>query len=251
VHDNESTNPPWHEDATFWTALRDGIFDAESWRMADEEVAQLLRLTALPGGAAVLDVPCGPGRHLVPLAQLGHRVCGVDLNRFYLEEARRRASTAGVEAELIEADMRDFVRPASFDLVINLYTSFAYSSDPADDLRMLQHWRRCLRPGGQLVLELCTRETATAGPPVTHRLDEARTITERATLSADRSVIERRWELHGPVVQSWTAWHRLYDVSALRVLLEQAGFGDVASYGGLDGRELARAKDCAVIVGTA
>jgi hypothetical protein len=64
-------------------------------------------------------------------------------------------------------------------------------------------------------------------------------------------VIERRWELHGPVVQSWTAWHRLYDVSGLRALLEQAGFGDVASYGGLDGRELARAKDCAVIVGRA
>jgi cyclopropane fatty-acyl-phospholipid synthase-like methyltransferase len=118
----------------FWTALQDGIFDAQAWEMAEQEVEQLLRLTATPAGAAVLDIPCGPGRHVVPVAQRGHRVCGVDLNRTYLEEARRRVDQARVDAELIHADMREFVRASSFDLVINLYTSFGYSSEPADDL---------------------------------------------------------------------------------------------------------------------
>ena len=243
---------PWHEDPAFWTALKDGIFDPQAWQVADREVEQLLRLTALPAGAAVLDIPCGPGRHLLPLAQRGYRTCGVDLNRSYLEEARRRVDRAQLEVELICADMRQFERPSSFDLAINLYTSFGYSTDPDDDLRMLQRWRRCLRPGGQLVLELVTRETARAGEPVVHHLDGGRTIIEQAALSADRSVIERRWTLQAPDLQrTWTAWHRLYDMARLRALVESAGFRDVRSHGGLDGRELEAAEDCAVLLAVA
>jgi len=247
VHDDTPT--PWHEDPVFWTALQDGIFDPQAWEMADQEVEHLLALTAAPAGAAVLDVPCGPGRHVLPLVRSGHRVCGVDLNRSYLDEARRRLDRAQLEAELICTDMREFERPSSFDLVINLYTSFGYSADPADDLRMLRSWRRCLRPAGQLVLELVTRETARAGEPVVHRLDDMRSILEHATLHADRSVIERRWTVEGPGLQrSWTAWHRLYDIPGLRALAEAAGFPRVRSYGGLDGRDLTAAEDCAVLV---
>ena len=243
---------PWHEDPAFWTALQDGIFDPLAWEMADREVELLLGLTGLPTASAVLDVPCGPGRHLLPLAERGHRVCGVDLSRSYLEQARQRLEQAQLEVELVCADMREFLRPSSFDLVINLYTSFGYSSDPGDDRRMLQGWRRCLRPGGQLVLELVTRETARAGEPVVHRLDDTRSIVEHALLSPDLSVIERSWTVRGPDLQrSWTASHRLYDMTSLRALVQSAGFHDVRSYGGLDGRELLLAEDCAVLLAVA
>jgi SAM-dependent methyltransferase len=250
VRDDPPT--PWHEDPTFWTALEDGIFDPLAWQMADREIEQLLQLTAPNAAAAVLDVPCGPGRHVVPLARRGYRVCGVDLNRSYLEQARRRVDEACVEAELVCADMREFVRPSSFDLVINLYTSFGYSTDPTDDLRMLHSWRRCLRPGGALVLELVTRETARAGAPVVHQLGDTRSIVEQATLNPDRSVIERRWTVQAPGLErSWTARHRLYDAAGLCALLESAGLCDVRSYGGLDGRDLASAEDSAVLLAMA
>jgi SAM-dependent methyltransferase len=249
----------WHEDPAFWTELQDGIFDPLAWEMADREVEQLLELTAPPAASAVLDVPCGPGRHLLPLAERGHRVCGVDLSRGYLEQARRRVEQARrrverppLEVELVCADMREFVRPSSFELVINLYTSFGYSTDPSDDLRMLQGWRRCLRPGGQLVLELVTRDTARASEPVVHCPDDAHSIVERATLSADRSVIVRQWTVQGPDLhRSWTASHRLYDMPSLLALARAAGFGDARSYGGLDGRDLSQAEDCAVLLAVA
>jgi SAM-dependent methyltransferase len=248
----EEPQTPWHEDPAFWTALQDGIFDPLAWEMADGEVEQLLRLATLPTGGAVLDVPCGPGRHVLPLARRGYQVCGVDLNSSYLEEARRRVERAQLEVELLRADMREFARPASFDLVINLYTSFGYSTDPADDLRMLQSWRRCLRPGGQLVLELVTRETVRAEAPVVHQLADARRIVEHATLSPDRSVIERRWTVQAPRSQrTWIARHRLYDVAGLCALVESAGFCDLRSYGSLDGRDFSSAEDSAVLVAKA
>jgi SAM-dependent methyltransferase len=250
VQDEPQT--PWHEDPAFWTALKDGIFDPQAWHMAEQEVEALSRLTGLRAGAVVLDIPCGPGRHLLPLARRGYRVCGVDLNRSYLEEARRRIDRAKLDVELVQADMREFERPSSFDLAVNLYTSFGYSNDPGDDLRMLKRWRRCLRPGGQLVLELVTQETARAGEAVVHHLEGARTIIEQAALSADRSVIERRWTVQTADLQrTWTAWHRLYDMARLRALVESAEFRDLRSFGGLDGRELEAAEDCAVLLAVA
>lgn len=115
-HANES-DIPWHEDPLFWEGLREGIFDQQLWANAETEVNQLLALAPLAEGA-VLDLPCGPGRHLVPLAQRGLQLCGVDLSHAYLTEAKERADAAGVNVELVQADMRKFVRSTSFDLAI-------------------------------------------------------------------------------------------------------------------------------------
>jgi SAM-dependent methyltransferase len=243
------SEPPWHEDPEFWIALRDGIFDAQLWADASVEVDRLLALTGGAPGASVLDMPCGPGRHVVPLAARGLAVCGVDLNQTYLAEAQKRVDAAQLSAELICADMRAFVRPDSFDLALNLYTSFGYAEDPADDKQIVHNLRRSLRANGRLVLELVTRETAVATGSHTHDLGQGRSIVERAELVQDGAVIQRSWQLRWPGGErSWMAWHRLYSITSLRELLEQCGFADVAVYGGLDGRAFSPTSDGAVLV---
>src|SRR5262249_55569831 len=49
------------------------------------------RLAGCPEGGDLLDVPCGYGRHTVPLAAAGYHVMGVDRSEVLLAEARRRA----------------------------------------------------------------------------------------------------------------------------------------------------------------
>jgi ubiquinone/menaquinone biosynthesis C-methylase UbiE len=115
------------------------------------QVARLLELLGLPSGARVLDCPCGQGRHAHLLAEAGFDVDGVDYSAPLLARARERGT--GRTLRYRRADMRRL--PAGwtgrFDAVVNLFTSFGFFADAADDARVLQEFARVLKPGGVLV----------------------------------------------------------------------------------------------------
>jgi SAM-dependent methyltransferase len=84
------------------------------------------RLAGCPEGGDLLDVPCGFGRHSVPLARAGFRAVGVDRSEALLAEAGRRA---GGERwpKLVRADYRTLpFADESFDAAVNLFTSLGY-----------------------------------------------------------------------------------------------------------------------------
>lgn len=64
---------------------------------AQQAVQNVVGLLHLKPGARILDVGCGRGRHLWPLAELGYRVAGIDLAADRVAEARagsaQKAST--------------------------------------------------------------------------------------------------------------------------------------------------------------
>src|SRR5437773_5500468 len=115
----------WFENETLWRELYPYVFSLERLAAAESQVAAILALTGVTGGA-VLDLCCGPGRHAVEFARRGFRVTGVDRSPFLLERAMERASESAVEVEWVLDDMREFRRPAAFDLACNLFTSFGY-----------------------------------------------------------------------------------------------------------------------------
>src|SRR5215813_12444286 len=101
----------WFEDDAFWRELYPYMFPAERFAIAPEQVVQILALTGF-SGRTVLDLCCGPGRHAVEFALHNFQVTGVDRTSFLLDRARERAAEAEVDVEWIEADMRQFIRPA-------------------------------------------------------------------------------------------------------------------------------------------
>ena len=115
------------------------------------EVARLIDLLALPAGSRILDVPCGQGRHAHLLAETGFDVDGLDYSADLLAIARRRGT--GKTLRYTEGDMRRLPRRWSgrFDAVLNLFTSFGFFLDPADDARVIAEFARVLAPGGMLV----------------------------------------------------------------------------------------------------
>ncbi len=103
---------------------------------AEAQALAAARLSGCPEGGELLDVPCGFGRHSVPLARAGYRVTGVDRSAALLNEARRRA---GGERwpKWVAADYRELPFPdASFDAAMNLFSSLGYLGD-AEDTRVL------------------------------------------------------------------------------------------------------------------
>ena len=117
--------PEWFEDEAFWDKIYPFLFTDRKLEAAESEVESVLELAGLEQGD-VLDLACGPGRHVVTLAKRGFRVTGVDLSPFLLRKARERARAENVDVEWVQEDMRRFVRPESFDLAISLFTSFGY-----------------------------------------------------------------------------------------------------------------------------
>ncbi len=109
-------------------------------------------LAAVAGAGRVLDAGCGSGRLTVALANSGAAVTGIDTNAGQLAETGRRASEAGVELTLLEADFNATLpfADASFDAVTSRLALMA-ASDPVATLREL---RRVLEPGGRLVTVL-------------------------------------------------------------------------------------------------
>ncbi|MGW4464199.1 class I SAM-dependent methyltransferase [Micromonospora sp. NPDC004704] len=99
---------------------------------------------AVPPGARILELGCGTGRLSNPLAELGHRVVGVD------ESATMLARLRGVEP--VAARIEDLRLNEHFDIVLLASHLINTASDEQRRL-FLRTCRRHLGPGGQLVAQ--------------------------------------------------------------------------------------------------
>ncbi|MGI9075714.1 MAG: class I SAM-dependent methyltransferase [Gemmatimonadaceae bacterium] len=122
------------------------------------EVARIIDLLGLTAGAEILDVPCGQGRHAHLLAEAGFAVQGLDYSAFLLARARERGTSSRLRYK--RGDMRRLPGDWSnrFDAVLNLFTSFGFFLDPADDARVIGELARVLRPGGLLLWHGASRD---------------------------------------------------------------------------------------------
>lgn len=146
---------------------------------AKREVQRMIRWLKLDPGAKVLDLCCGMGRHSLALAEAGYKVTGVDLSEVLLREAKRLDSEGRVTWG--QADMRRLpLQPGEFDAVVNLFTSFGYFREDAEQIKVLQEAARVLKPGGRFLLDfLNPAYTAAHLVPNSEREDEGQRIVER------------------------------------------------------------------------
>ncbi len=225
----------WHEDDDFWSAMAPSFFTEERRAVAPAEIDLVLGHLNVEPAAAILDLCCGPGRHSLELARRGFRVTGVDRTRGYLQKAREQAQAAGLDIEFVHADMREFCRPEAFDGAINLFTSFGYFEDPADDRRVLANVHRSLRPGATLIMDMMGKE-------ILARIFRERDWEERdgGLLLQERKVdrewtwIENRWILvEDGARREYRVSHRIYSAAELCGLLRESGFASADAYGDL------------------
>lgn len=229
----------WFENETFWEELFPFLFPDTRWAAAEEEVEKLLRLVSFRG-STVLDLACGPGRHSMVLAKKGYRVTGVDRSRYLLLRARTRGQEAGVDVEWVKEDMRDFVRPDAFNLVLNMFSSFGYFQEKEDNFRVLQNVWRSLRAGGICVLDMMGKERVARQiqPTISHEVSDGSLLIERPKIIDDWTRVQNEWILiKGDRARHFLFRHGIYSGQELRELLHEAGFSEVKLYGDLDGNE--------------
>lgn len=105
-------------------------------------------------GGAVLELACGTGQLLVPIARGGARAVGLDLSAPMLAAARARAAAEAVEVRLVEGDMRAFDLGERFALVYVARNSLLHLLTVDDFLACFACVRRHLLPGGAFVFDV-------------------------------------------------------------------------------------------------
>jgi ubiquinone/menaquinone biosynthesis C-methylase UbiE len=105
-------------------------------------------------GEVGLDLGCGNGRHVEPLAARCARVVGVDLSRTLLEVAVERASDRGVAAEWVQGDAERL--PVSSDAVdLGVYVAALHHlPSRAARRQSLDELARVLAPGGAALVSV-------------------------------------------------------------------------------------------------
>jgi len=98
----------------------------------------------------ILDLACGKGRHSIYLNSLGYLVKGVDLAANSISRANEHKNdrlSFGVH------DMREPFSKKDYGLILNVFTSFGYFSNPSEDLKTLGNVKEALSSEGIFVLD--------------------------------------------------------------------------------------------------
>lgn len=214
----------WYE--TFFSGLSVEFWAHAAPPPSPEELNFLQEQLVIQPGKRVLDIPCGAGRHAVPLAQLGYAVTGLDISTQFLSEARRFAEERGVSVDWWLADMRTLAVEEKFDAALCFGNSFGYLSR-IDTKHFLKRLWAALRDGARFVLESGTVAESILPNLVRNRWMEAGEILFLSSVDYDvptSRLISRYVFIRGAERDEKTAEVIVYTVGELLELFGEAGF---------------------------
>jgi SAM-dependent methyltransferase len=141
------------------------FYDAD-YRHYDEDLALLADLAAEQGDP-ILELGCGTGRVLAPLAAAGHTITGIDISPALLTIAQTKTRHTPC-ATLVEADLRTFNLPTkNFIFAFCTSNTLMHLTTQTDQLQVLRNTYAHLQADGLLLLDLfnpdVTRLTAVNG----------------------------------------------------------------------------------------
>jgi ubiquinone/menaquinone biosynthesis C-methylase UbiE len=206
--------------------------------------AAFYRGLAEESGGPVLELGCGTGRVLLPIAALGIPCVGVDASPAML--AALRAKNPPPNLALVEGRMETFDLGARrFRLVTAPFRAFLHLLDMPSQLAALANIRRHLEPGGTFAFDIFDPKLAwISAPGENERLDATFTIDGvetrrfakvRTNLATQIMDVTFRFE-PAQTDGNTTVRLRWFYRYEMEHLLARAGFTDVTLYGGYDRR---------------
>jgi len=142
-------------------------------------------------GGPILELACGTGRVMIPIAEASFTVHGLDFSENMLQVERRKISEKGLwdRVTLTLGDMADFDLPVKgFTMAFVAVRSFMHLFTQGIQLGCLRCVHRHLRPGGLLLMDLYSpRLSKLAQPP-----EKEFSVRREFTLPNGNRVIHKR-----------------------------------------------------------
>jgi SAM-dependent methyltransferase len=109
-------------------------------------------------GGSILELGCGTGRILLPAAEAGCRIMGLDTSPHMLaqcqQKLKQKSPSVQSRVRLVRGDMTDFDLAESFHLAIVPFRAFLHVIAVEDQLACLKCINRHLTPGGHLIIDV-------------------------------------------------------------------------------------------------
>lgn len=105
-------------------------------------------------GGRILELACGTGTILLPIASAGIPAVGLDVSVPMLSEAQRKAKDLGLDIEFVHGDMRSFELDGRFDLIFVASNSLLHLYESAEIVTCFQTVARHLSPAGRFVFDV-------------------------------------------------------------------------------------------------
>ncbi|MDU1890291.1 MAG: class I SAM-dependent methyltransferase [Dysgonomonas sp.] len=192
--------------------------------------------------AKILELCCGTGRLTLPIAKDGYNICGVDYTPSMLEQAKIKASEAGLEINFIEADIRTLNLQEKFDLIFIPFNSIHHLYKNEDLFKALKGVRNHLKEGGLFLLDCFN-------PNIQYIVEgekEQKAIAEYVTNDGREVLIKQIMHYENATQINRIEWHyfingkfhsiqnldmRLFFPQELDSYLECAGFNIIHKFG--------------------
>jgi SAM-dependent methyltransferase len=226
------------------------LYDMEHDEFADDADFYLNCIEIV--GDPVLELGCGTGRILRPIAEAGFQVTGIDQSAAMLERARARlGSDLSDTVRLVHGPMQDCdsAPGGPFGLVILSLNGLLHLTGPRSQRRTLAAARRALDPRGQLLIDVFNptpgllaafdRSLVHEGSWAKNDIEVVEKFSSRSVDYSEQLIHSRIWydltKPDGSVVRTATEFDLRYVYRhELELMLELAGFAEWQIYGSYD-----------------
>ncbi|MBT8259998.1 MAG: class I SAM-dependent methyltransferase [Flavobacteriaceae bacterium] len=171
-------NSQWYK-SWFDTPFYHILYKDRDYSEAKAFMKKITTYLNVPEDGELLDLACGRGRHSIHLNQLGYHVTGLDLSEESIKYAKQ------FENECLHFYVYDMSKPylKSFDIVLNLFTSFGYFENEADNQNTINAIKENLKPNGIGVIDFLNSDYI-----IEHLIPEETKTVEHITFYLKRYV---------------------------------------------------------------
>jgi SAM-dependent methyltransferase len=118
-----------------------------------KEISFIIKNVPINKTDKILDLCCGSGRHSLVLAKKGFIVTGIDYSDYELKIAKKEAKKNRLNVNFIKQNAILLNDKEKFDVILNLFTSFGYSSDK-NNKKIIQNVSKALKKGGRFLIDV-------------------------------------------------------------------------------------------------
>jgi cyclopropane fatty-acyl-phospholipid synthase-like methyltransferase len=135
-----------YDDSIFYDLVHGEFAPPETLAFYEDKIALY--------GSPVLELACGSGAYVIPLAEKGISIIGVDISDEMLSRAKEKAAARNVAVDLRKSDIRDFELNQKFPLILLPGNSLQHLLTRQDVEKCFAAVKRHLTPNGRFVVEV-------------------------------------------------------------------------------------------------